>query len=104
MREARPGWESTVTVVDAGEWAARTLLATGAAGGIGRTTVAALLAAGATVVACDVSRPALHNAAAAWGQPEDVAGLILFLASDLAAWLTGQVLPIDGGDLLLGRT
>ncbi|HLH22402.1 MAG TPA: SDR family NAD(P)-dependent oxidoreductase [Chloroflexota bacterium] len=38
------------------------------------------------------------------GQPEDVAGLILFLASDLAAWLTGQVLPIDGGDLLLGRT
>jgi 3-oxoacyl-[acyl-carrier protein] reductase len=38
------------------------------------------------------------------GQPADVAGLILFLASDLAAWLTGQVLPIDGGDLLLGRT
>jgi 3-oxoacyl-[acyl-carrier protein] reductase len=38
------------------------------------------------------------------GQPEDVAGLIVFLASDLAAWLTGQVLPIDGGDLLLGRT
>lgn len=31
------------------------------------------------------------------GRPEDVAGAILFLASDVAAWITGQCLTADGG-------
>jgi 3-oxoacyl-[acyl-carrier protein] reductase len=31
------------------------------------------------------------------GQPADVAGAVLFLASDLAAYVTGQVLVVDGG-------
>jgi meso-butanediol dehydrogenase / (S,S)-butanediol dehydrogenase / diacetyl reductase len=31
------------------------------------------------------------------GEPEDVAGAALFLASDEAAWISGAVLPVDGG-------
>ncbi len=31
------------------------------------------------------------------GQPEDVASLILFLLSDASSWMTGTVIPIDGG-------
>jgi NAD(P)-dependent dehydrogenase (short-subunit alcohol dehydrogenase family) len=35
-----------------------------------------------------------------WGTPEDVAGPVLFLASDAARFVTGVVLPIDGGYLI----
>jgi NAD(P)-dependent dehydrogenase (short-subunit alcohol dehydrogenase family) len=31
------------------------------------------------------------------GQPDDVANLALFLASDAAAWITGQTYVVDGG-------
>ena len=31
------------------------------------------------------------------GTPEEVAALILFLASDAPAWMTGETIPIDGG-------
>lgn len=32
-----------------------------------------------------------------WGQPEDIAGATLFLASDSAQFITGACIPVDGG-------
>jgi 2-dehydro-3-deoxy-D-gluconate 5-dehydrogenase len=32
-----------------------------------------------------------------WGQPADIAGAALFLASPAAAFITGIILPVDGG-------
>jgi NAD(P)-dependent dehydrogenase (short-subunit alcohol dehydrogenase family) len=35
-----------------------------------------------------------------WGQPDDVAGAAVFLCSPAAAFITGVVLPVDGGYLI----
>ena len=32
-----------------------------------------------------------------YGEPEDVAGLVCYLASPLAGYITGTVIPVDGG-------
>jgi NAD(P)-dependent dehydrogenase (short-subunit alcohol dehydrogenase family) len=36
------------------------------------------------------------------GEPEEVVGAVLFLLSEEAAWISGAVLPVDGG-LLAGN-
>jgi NAD(P)-dependent dehydrogenase (short-subunit alcohol dehydrogenase family) len=35
------------------------------------------------------------------GRPEDVRGLAVFLASDASAWITGTLIPMDGGNLAM---
>jgi 3-oxoacyl-[acyl-carrier protein] reductase len=31
------------------------------------------------------------------GAPRDIANVVAFLASDEAAWITGQMIPVSGG-------
>jgi NAD(P)-dependent dehydrogenase (short-subunit alcohol dehydrogenase family) len=35
------------------------------------------------------------------GRPEDIAGLVVYLASDESSWVTGAAMPVDGGYLAL---
>jgi NAD(P)-dependent dehydrogenase (short-subunit alcohol dehydrogenase family) len=36
-----------------------------------------------------------------FGQPDDIKGLSVFLASDASAWITGTLIPMDGGNLAM---
>ena len=35
------------------------------------------------------------------GRPEDIQGLAVFLASDSSSWITGALIPMDGGNLAM---
>ena len=36
-----------------------------------------------------------------WAEPAEIAGSFVFMASDAASYITGQVLPVDGGTVIL---
>lgn len=35
------------------------------------------------------------------GQPDDIRGIALLLASDASAWITGAIIPLDGGNMAM---
>jgi 3-oxoacyl-[acyl-carrier protein] reductase len=43
-----------------------------------------------------------HTPMGRFGQPEDIAQAVLYLASPLSAWVTGHLLVVDGGQSLRG--
>jgi NAD(P)-dependent dehydrogenase (short-subunit alcohol dehydrogenase family) len=79
----------------------RSALVTGAASGIGLEIARQLHAAGAAVTLLDINAAAVHDLdntpLGRIGTPADVAAAALFLASDDSAWITGDLLLVDGG-------
>ena len=35
------------------------------------------------------------------GQPRDISSMILYLLSDASSWMTGAIIPVDGGILVV---
>ena len=61
-----------------------------------RTPLTAALQADAARAAAIVARTPLGR----WAEPADIAGAVLFLCSPAAAFITGTVLPVDGGYMI----
>jgi NAD(P)-dependent dehydrogenase (short-subunit alcohol dehydrogenase family) len=78
----------------AGAWAPDVRVNAVAPGWISTALTAALRAPGGTGEAI-LARTPLRR----WGDPEDVVGPVLFLCSDAARFITGEVLRVDGGYL-----
>ncbi|MFH5821881.1 SDR family NAD(P)-dependent oxidoreductase [Georgenia sp. AZ-5] len=76
------------------EWGARGLRVNAVAPGATRTQMqASMNASGRTSDAAYLSRIPLNRL----GLPEEIAAAVWFLASDEASYVTGAVLPVDGG-------
>lgn len=80
------------------QWAQRNIRVNAVAAGITRSRMTA-----DTVNNPAYAGPTLaRTPAGRLGEPNDIAGPILFLTSDAASWVTGQTLPVDGGFTVSG--
>ncbi len=78
------------------EWGPSNLRANAISPGLIRTPFAAGLMADAAFMARRIEATPLRRV----GEPEDVAGVALFLASPAGAFITGQNIVVDGGTLI----
>ena len=90
---AAKGGVAQLTKALANEWAARNVQVNAIAPGYFRTENTAQLQQDETR-----NRQILERIPAArWGEPEDLAGAVVFLASAASNYVTGEVLVVDGG-------
>jgi len=87
-----------LTKILAKEWGKYNIRVNAIAPGIVKTSMRALLWEKPEAEARSVKNTTLGRL----GEPEDVAKLALFLASDASAYLTGAIIPVDGGQMLVG--
>jgi 2-deoxy-D-gluconate 3-dehydrogenase len=94
---AAKGAVASLTKALANEWAARGVNVNAVAPGYIETDITAALRAD------EQRNRAIFERipAGRWGKPQDIAGAVVFLCSDAAAYVHGTILPVDGG--WLGR-
>jgi len=87
-----------LTEVLAKEWGKHNIRVNAIAPGIVRTKMSAWLWQDAEAEALSSDNTILGRI----GEPEDVAEVALFLATDAARYITGSIIPVDGGNQLVG--
>jgi len=87
-----------LTRVLAVEWARENIRVNAVAAGLTRSRMTAGTFDAPGWTAPTLSRTPLGRL----GEPDDIAGAVLFLTSSAAGWITGQVLPTDGGFTVAG--
>ena len=92
---ASKGGIAQITKAFSNEWASKGICVNAIAPGYMATDMNEALLANQERNA-DITRRIPANR---WGQPEDVAGLSLFLASRGADYISGAIIPVDGGYL-----
>ena len=83
-----------LTEVCAKEWARDGIRVNAIAPGIVKTQLAG------SIIDYLTTRKIKPNPMNMYGEPEDIAKLVRFLASDESRYMTGSIIRIDGGELL----